>query len=208
MTTLPRLRSFLLLTGIAWLTACSVIPETEPVKVYQLPAPTTQRIDAPPAPASLRINTPHAGIATSATRILVNPEGEQISAYKGARWSDPAPALLREHLTRAFNRSGAVEQVSSDDHSLHADYHLMSDLRQFRVTYVDGPPRVVIELDARLVDPSNRRMLASRTFVIEQTLNATEVPSVVQAFGDATGKLESELIGWTRDQLMQASPRQ
>lgn len=207
MITLPRLRSFLLITGLTWLTACSVLPETEPVTVYQLPAPNTQRIEGPPAPASLRINTPHAGIAASASRILVNPEGEQISAYKGARWSDPATALLREHLTRAFNFSRAVEQVSNDDHSLHADYHLMSDLRQFQVTYVDGPPRAVIELDARLIDPSTRRMLASRTFTIEERLNDTDVPSVVQAFGSATDRLESELIGWTRDQLMQATAR-
>ncbi|SDR75264.1 cholesterol transport system auxiliary component [Halopseudomonas xinjiangensis] len=205
MIALPRLRSLGLIAGIAWLAACSVIPETEPVTVYQLPAPSVSQVEGQPAPVSLRINTPHAGIAVSGPRMLVNPEGDQISAYKGVRWSDPAPAMLREHLTRAFNLSGAMQQVSNDDHALHADYFLSSDLRRFQVSYIGGPTRAIIELDARLVDPSNRRMLANRTFLVEEVLEDTEVPAVVRAFGRATARLEAELIPWAREQLLEAS---
>lgn len=208
MIALPGLRRLGILVGIAWLSACSVIPETEPVTVYQLPAPSLSTIDGQPAPASLRINTPHAGIAVSGPRILVNPEGDQISAYKGVRWTDPAPAMLRTHLTRAFDLSAAVEQVSNDDHGLHADYLLSSDLRRFQVSYVDGPPRAIIELDTRLVDPSNRRMLANRTFVIEETLDDTAVPAVIRAFGRATARLEADLIPWTRQRLLDISREQ
>ena len=205
MIALSRLRQLGLLAGIVWLSACSVIPETEPVTVYQLPAPTVAATDVKPVPVSLRINTPRAGIAISGPRMLVNPQGDQISAYKGVRWSDPAPALLREHFTRAFDLSAAVEQVSNDDHGLHADYLLSSDLRRFQVSYVDGPPRAIIELDTRLVDPSNRRMLAHRTFVVEEVLEDTEVPAVVRAFGRAAARLEAELIPWTRQGLLNAS---
>ncbi|UAW98975.1 membrane integrity-associated transporter subunit PqiC [Halopseudomonas nanhaiensis] len=202
------MRSVALCASIGLLAACTVLPETEPVTVYQLPAPRMEPLQQQPDSSSLRINTPHAGIAVSGPRILVNPEGDEISAYKGVRWSDPAPAMLRERLTRAFSRSGVLAQVSTDDHSLHADYHLSSDLRRFQVSYMDGPPRAIIELDTRLIDPTERRMLASRTFLIEEELENTQVPAVVQAFGRATAQLEAELIPWTRERLRSAREQQ
>jgi len=36
--------------------------------------------------------------------MLVQSSGDRSSTYKGARWTDPVPALLREHLAKAFTQ--------------------------------------------------------------------------------------------------------
>lgn len=189
-------RPLVLGLGLLSLTACSILPEAEPVNVYQLPSARIEPLSQPALPLALRINTPSAGFAQSSPRMLVNPEGNQLSTYKASRWSDPAPALMREYLVRAFNDAGLTVDVNTDEQALHADLHLGSELRRFQVVYPDGPIRVVIDFKARLIDPASRRTLASETFLIEYPLDNPQVPAVVAGFGAAAQQLTQQLLEW------------
>lgn len=194
-------RTACLLTGLLWLAACTGFPKTEALKVYRLPETRiTQGPHQSILPLSLRINTPYTGFALSSSRIIVNTGGEQLSSYKGVRWSDPPPALLREHLTVAFSRYGGLASISTDEHALYADMHLGGDLRRFHLVSTEAP-RVVIELNARIINPTSRRIHASHTFVIEQPLQDVQILHVVEAFGVAADKLAEQLIQWTHAQL-------
>jgi cholesterol transport system auxiliary component len=181
---------------------CTILPESEPLKVFQFPATSMQPAGVEEIDASLRINTPQAGFALSGPRMLVNPEGQQLSTYRGSRWSDPTPAVLREHMARSFVLHGGVRTISTDEHSLHADVHLGTDLRRFQVIYLGGP-KAVIELDARVIESSSRRVLAYRTFLIEEPLQDEQVPGVVDAFGIAADRLSAQLVPWTLEALRQ-----
>lgn len=195
-----------LLAGSLLLSGCTLLPESQPLSVYQLPSSAPQQSAAQPLPLALRINTPQAGFAHSSPRLLVNPQGDQLSSYKGARWSDPLPALVREHLRRAFAQSNGFDSVSSDEHGLHADIQLGSDLLAFQVVYRDQQPVAVVELEARLIEPGARRVLASRTFRAEQTLADPQVPAVVRAQAAALDQLTAELIDWSLQQLQTFTP--
>ncbi|HDZ56578.1 MAG TPA: hypothetical protein ENI17_13640 [Pseudomonas xinjiangensis] len=196
------IRTALLTAGLVWLSACTILPESEPLKVYQFPSPMMQAAQNSDAmTVSLRVNTPQTGFALNSARMLVNPEGNELSTYKGARWADPSPALMREHIAKSFALHGSIETITTDEHALHADVHLGSDLRRFQVTYQDGQPRAVIELDARLIDANTRRVLAHRTFRVEQPLENEQVPGVVDAFGQAADHLAEQLVPWTLNNL-------
>ena len=185
-----------LIGGLLWLSACSVLPESEPVTVFEFPSPTMQAAGTGEmVDVSLRINTPLTGFALVGPRILVNPDGYELKTYKGARWSDPSPALLREYIARSFNQHGAIANVSTDEHGLHADVHLSSNLRRFQVVYADGA-EVIIELDARLVEAGTLRVLADRTFITRHPLKDEQLPGVVAAYGQASEKLTAELLPW------------
>jgi cholesterol transport system auxiliary component len=185
---------------LALLSGCSILPKSEVLDVYVLPA---QRMLAAPEQASvalsLRVNQPHANPLLYSTRIAVIPADNRISVYQGARWSDRAPLLLRDRLVDAFRDDGRLK-VSSDESRLLADLELDSDLRAFHSEYQNGMPAVRILLEARLVESGNRRILASRRFEINQTASDTSLTAVVEAFGQAGDQLARDVLEWAMSQ--------
>lgn len=79
-----------------------------------------------------RVVKPKSSETLDSPRIAVIPQGDVISSYKGARWSDPAPVLLRNRLTDAFYRDGRVQSISTDDSNLQADFELGGSFRRSR----------------------------------------------------------------------------
>ncbi len=190
------LRLLLAIGTLSLLGACSILPKSEPVQVYLLPAQAAPASQAPKAAWSLRLNTPQASQALNSARIAVLPRGNEFSTYAGSSWSDPAPRLLRNHLLNAFQADGRISALSSDDANLQADLQLGGELQAFQSEYRDGSVSVVVRLQARLVD-SQRRILASQRFEVIQPSSGTDVPAVVSAFGAASDQLAKQVLQWT-----------
>lgn len=179
------------------LSSCSVLPKAETLEIYQLPpssiVPSTQGNSGAGA---LRIATPHSSQVTDSVRVLVLRDN-RISAYKGVRWSDPAPVLLRNRLARVFRTDGRFSSVGSGDDDLPTSLELGGDLSKFQVEYRNGMPAVNIEFYVILVQPAPYRIVATRRFEISQPMEGKEMPDVMAAFGKATDKLAAEIIEWT-----------
>ncbi len=191
------------LAALATLGACSILPEAQVLQVYLLP------VHNPPASAaarpvdwSLRIARPRTSLVLESPRIAVRPHGDEISVYQGARWSDPAPSLLRDRLMQAFQADGRVRGLSSDDSNLQADFELGGDLRAFQTEYPNGQASALIRYDARLVRTDDKRVVASRRFEVSQPVDGKKVAAVVSAFGKAGDTLSAQVLDWT---LRQAS---
>lgn len=185
-----------LLLAAGLLGACSILPQSEPLDIYLLPAAAlparTQAVDW-----SLRISTPSSGELLDGTRIVVLPEPGRINTYQGARWSERTPQLMRQRLLDAFQDDARVKALSTEDQHLQADLELVSELRSFQSQYRDGRPEALIQLDVRLVDVRAQRILASRRFSVSQAAGDTSVAAVVAAFGQAGDQLSRELVDWT-----------
>ncbi|MDV6968203.1 ABC transporter, partial [Pseudomonas aeruginosa] len=155
-----------------------------------------------PVDWSLRIARPRTSLVLESPRIAVRPHGDEISVYQGARWSDPAPSLLRDRLMQAFQADGRVRGLSSDDSNLQADFELGGDLRAFQTEYPNGQASALIRYDARLVRTDDKRVVASRRFEVSQPVDGKKVAAVVSAFGKAGDTLSAQVLDWT---LRQAS---
>lgn len=177
--------------------ACSILPKAENAEVYRLPAAVAAASTSTPVSWSLRVNKPLASDIFNVPRIAVVPQGNQISSYKGARWTDPAPTLLRNRILDAFQRDGRVPRLSADDSNLQADYELVGELQAFQSEYTAQGISVVIRLDARLVEGRTQRILASRHFEVRQPQADKEVPAVVSGLGQVTDRLMAQLLDWT-----------
>ena len=187
------------------LAGCAVLPQSETLTFYRLPAPELandggSERGAPATSAVLRIATPYGNRAIDSTRILVVPEPERISAYKGARWSDTAPVVLRDRLVEFFRASGKFRSIVTDSGNLGADLELSGDLVRFHVVYRAGVPVAMVSFDATLSETSSSRILASRRFDVEQPVQGKEVPEVVQAFGVAADDLSARVLAWAEEQ--------
>ena len=185
--------------------ACSILPEAEPADVYRLPSAQASRpaTQGTLANWSLRLNKPLASDVLNSPKIAVVPEGNLISTYKGARWSDPAPLLLRNRMLDAFQRDGRVPRLSADDSNLQADYELAGELQAFQSEYSANGLQVLIRYDARLVEGRTQRILASRRFEVHQPVSDKQVPAVINGFGAATDQLMMQLVAWTLAQANQ-----
>lgn len=190
-----------LVAGLLALTGCSLLPESEPLVVYQFPQPAPHSGTAgQPLSLSLRIDTPQTGYAYGGPRLMVQTANHQLMSYKGVRWSDPTPALLREYLAQAFQRQSRLGNVTTDENALHADVYLGSELRRFQV--VDShPPHIRVDLQARLVNPESRRIYVSNEFSVSQPIDSTRIDDVVEGYSQAVQTLAQQLIGWATPQL-------
>ncbi|TLP72539.1 ABC transporter [Pseudomonas nitroreducens] len=201
MTALPRLLGVAALVSL--LGACSILPEAESPDFYLLPAAQQPARSTAAVSWSLRISAPSASLALDSNRIAVVPQGNQLSSYQGARWSNRAPGLLRDRLLDAFTANGSVRALSSDETSLQADLDLTGELRAFQSEYQNGKPVIHIRYDARLVRTLGQRIVASRTFEVRQPVDGKQVPEVVSAFGKAADQLSAQVVEWTLQQGQQ-----
>jgi len=197
-----KLTRIALLAGFMLISACSILPKPEPFDVYRLPSAQSNAPSShgPAQQWSLRLNKPLASEALNRPDIAVIPQGDVISSYKGSRWSDPAPVLLRNRLLDGFQRDGRVTLLSTDDSLFHADLELGGQLQAFQTEYQGASASVVVRLDALLVRGYDQRILASRRFEVRQPLSDVKVPSVVAGFGQASDQLTAQVVNWAVEQ--------
>lgn len=196
------------LVGLAVLsTACSVLPQAESLTYYQLPATSLKTQQAPASHKSLiiQVNRPHAERLLASSRITVLPQGNELSAYKGVRWGDDVPALLRNRLADALRDSAQFRAVVLDTESVIADVEVGGTLGAFQVEYIQGAPRVRIQFDALVRDQRSGQLIQTRRFVAQQDVVGTAVPQVVEAFGQATDALSLQVSQWLASLTVQAN---
>ncbi|MDR6914715.1 cholesterol transport system auxiliary component [Pseudomonas sp. 3296] len=197
-----KLTRIALLAGFTLISSCSILPKPEPFDVYRLPSAQSNASASHGSsqPWSLRLTKLQASNALDGPNIAVIPQGDVISSYKGSRWSDPAPVLLRNRLLDGFQRDGRVQLLSTDDSIFQADLELGGHLQAFQTEYQGTNATVVVSLDALLVRGYDQRILASRRFEVRQPLSDVKVPAVVAGFGQASDQLTAQVVNWAVEQ--------
>ena len=191
---LPHISSLLL---ACLLSACSLLPTSEQVQIYRLPTITSAHNQAETLNWSLRLMTPHTNQTLDSVRIAVIPEGNLITNYKGIRWSERAPVLLRDRLLDAFQTDGRLQTITSDTSTFNVDVELTSELSAFQSEYRNGKPEIRIILDMHLVNSQSQQVITSHRFDVRQSSKNSDTKSVVQAFRLACDSLSREVVDWT-----------
>ena len=202
----PIFRRFGIAAALLFLSACSILPATENLEVYPLPATgsapgSSGHPPGDPLPWTLRLATPNSSHMTDSLRILALRQGGQLSSYKGIRWSDPAPVLLRNRLAEAFRADGRFGSVSNGGSTL-AHLELGGDLRAFQVEYTDGGPQATIRFYATLSQPLRNRIVAARSFEISEPVRSRGTAEIIAAFGLGADRLAAQIVDWTARQGM------
>jgi len=178
--------------------ACSSLLNVQrtPFTIYS-PQYTAERSAGAPVDWQLVVETPLASDTLATARILVMPSPGVIEVFPGARWSDPAPSLLRDLAVRGFEASGRIVGVGSAVSGLRADYSLAIDLHAFQIEIVDGAPRAAVRFQARLLDYTSNRVLAARSFSAEEAASSADAGGAFAAFQQALNRSVAELVDWT-----------
>ena len=99
-------RRIIMSSLVLLLGACSILPKSDPLTVYQLPASSgiTATASQGLSAKSLIVFTPYSSDFLDTERIAVIPAGNRLSVYEGSRWGDPVPGGFRNRLIQDFRR--------------------------------------------------------------------------------------------------------
>jgi cholesterol transport system auxiliary component len=171
----PALAAGLLCLGLM---GCALAAGSRPPTTYDLVATHSFAGTKKPAPWQLVVYEPTATSALDTSRLMVRPQADQVSYYKGIAWSDRLPRLVQTRMIETFQNSGAVKAVSSST----GQYALATELRSFQIDVTSGRAAAEIDIFAKLVNVSTGRVVATKGF-------SARVPAASDAPGDAIAAL-------------------
>lgn len=194
----PVMRGLVVVSAVL-LGACGTLGLKQPPStIYsprlQLPATTPV---GPPVDWQLAVNLPLSSQALDTPRILVMPTPGVLEIYPRARWSDPAPALLRNLLVEAFVRSGRILGVGPGPTGLDTNYALDSELRDFQIEYQGAQAHAHVSLNARLVSQHSNRVIAAKVFEADVAITGPGVGAAVEAMQQALDQVLPAIVDWT-----------
>lgn len=186
--------------SVTLLSACQVLPEREPVDLYQLPPASISTATGSSIGGGLRLMTPESSDALNGALLLILNDNHGFQAWAGARWTAPIPALWRDWLLDAFWRDGRFSALSTDSTVLQSQRSLSGMLRAFQIENTGREQVAVIRFDALLIDSASREILGSQRFEASEAVSGNDASAAVAAMGRAADQLARELIDWAVDE--------
>ncbi|KAF1689753.1 ABC-type transport auxiliary lipoprotein family protein [Pseudoxanthomonas koreensis] len=180
------------------LAGCSVLGgPRDPLTLYSPQQAAQADPSWPRVDWQLSIARPSAARLLDSPRIAVRPVPGELQVYRGSAWAQPPADMLEAGVLRVLEDSGKIAGVGRVATGMRSDYRLLMDVRRFEADYRGGPlPAATIEVSATLLDNSDQRIVARRTFERVEPATATDVATVANAFDQALASVSSEIAGW------------
>jgi cholesterol transport system auxiliary component len=202
----PRRRLLQLGAGLpllAILPACTdLVPGQRPAPdFYRLTPKSTFDSDLPYVQWQLVLEPPVANAGLATTRIALAQKPLAVEYYARSGWTDRAPQMVQTLMVESFENSQRIVSIGRESLGLRSDFVLKSELREFQAEYYDieagQPPRVRVNISAKLVQMPRRVIVASQSFEEIVPAEADNIEAVVSAFDEALGGVLRDLVGWT-----------
>ncbi len=146
--------------------------------------------------------TSPAGLDTP--RIAVAYSAIELDYFARSNWTDRAPQMVQRLLVESFENSNRIVGVGGDAIGLRSDFLLKTELREFQAEIrkkkdgsQDGPTRIRVRLNAKLVKMPQRIIVASKTFEKVVPVSEKAMRGIVIAFDEALGGTIKNVVIWT-----------
>jgi len=207
---LTRIAAVASMTGLS-VAACTgnLLPgaANDPPKLYILTPKNTFKSDLPKVDWQLTIALPIADAALNTARIALRQNPISLEYYARANWVDTAPQMIQTLLVESFENTNKIVSIGRQSVTLRADYSLLTDLREFQAEYIsEGPPRVRVRLNAKLVRMPQRTIVATETFEALVPSASFDLEAVVSAFDVALGRTLKRIVQWSLTAVLPDSP--
>jgi cholesterol transport system auxiliary component len=170
-----------------------------PAHLYRVTPKSTYPANLPHRPVQMLVDVPLAPAGLDSSRIALSRSAVSIDYFADSEWTDRAPLLVQTALVESFENSGTINAIDRESVGLRADFILKTEIRHFEAVYdsPNGPPDVWAAINVRLVNPSNRDIVAQSSFERRQRASANDVPNVIAAFDEALGGVMKDIVVWT-----------
>jgi cholesterol transport system auxiliary component len=170
-----------------------------PAHLYRVTPKSTYPANLPHRAVQILVDAPLAPAGLDTARIALSRSVVSIDYFADSEWTDRAPLLVQTALVESFENSNTVNAIDRESVGLRADFILKTEIRHFEAVYdsPNGPPDVWTAINVRLVNPSNRDIVAQSSFEQRQRASANDVPSIIAAFDEALGGVVKDIVVWT-----------
>jgi len=151
---------------------------------------------------ALSIDRPDVPGGLDTDRIALFQPGGMQDFYANAVWPDRLPALIQRALLDGFEASGRIAAVAREQESLHADYALVTEVKDFSAHYAvrDSIPGVTVAMMAKLVAVRGRKIAGSLAVSHSQAAAANDAGAVTQALTEQLRQCVADIVSWTLSQ--------
>ena len=165
-----------------------------PPTVYDLTAPRVFPALAKVPSGQLAVPELTAVLGLDTQRILTRSTVGDAPTFPDTQWSDSLPKLLQAKVIQSFENA-KFPRVGRTAEGFAADYQLLVDLRNFRLS-ISPDPVAEVEFGAKILGPGGR-IVGARTFVATSPAKAVDAAAAAAALDEAFGKAATELVLWT-----------
>jgi cholesterol transport system auxiliary component len=187
---------FCLTAVVLLFSGCSVIrPATHEYTILPTYTPTVETANA--LKATLKLSSTRTIPSLSSTQFFYLKETSHIDAYLYSRWSDTPSSMIDRALYTSMQNQKLFETLIPSASSATADLILESDLNAFYQRFLDnGTSEGLIDITYRLINPKNKKTIASKRFILTQPSPSADAKGGVAALDTATHNLTTQCILW------------
>ena len=189
------------LCAAATLSACSVLPESQPPRIVGLENGHENRSFNQSRPVSLRVDTPVASAPFDSNLVLIQPEPWEYQALPDVRWRDSMPAVIRDRLIRALRASNGFKQIVAANSAATAEFSLLSELTAFHASTSEGETTVTLAMHFELMENRTRQTRCTHEETLEIRADNTRLPSLMTAFSKGSHQLSESTVSWAHECL-------
>jgi cholesterol transport system auxiliary component len=184
----------LALTGCASLLGLGSAPH-----LYRVTSKSTYPANLPHPAEQLLVDVPLAPAGLDTSRIALSRSAVSIDYFADSAWTDRVPLLVQTALFESFENGKAITVIDRESVGLRADFILETEIRHFEAVYdsPNGAPNIWVAINARLVDPSGRDVVANASFERRKQAPGNDIPKIVLAFDEALGGVMEDIVLWT-----------
>ena len=192
------------LTGSLALSGCGGklldIGPTDTGSVYTvLPKFPAGQASQPKVAWALSVLRPTAAPGLDTNRIALDQPDGSMDFYAKAAYPDSLPPIVQQALLNGFEASGRIDAVAQEQDALHADYNLVTEIKDFAAHYAvaDGIPAITVALTVKLTTSHGRAIVGTFSTVQNGTASANSAQAAVQALQQALTVAVNEIVNWT-----------
>lgn len=142
---------------------------------------------------ALVVSRPEAGAGYGTQRMAYVEQDFRLDYFADHQWVDPPATMLAPLLVEALTGSSVFGSVSGDTRGIRAALRLDTVIEVFDQDFRTRPSRARIVLSARLVDPAEGRVLATRRFEDTQVAPTDTAYGGVQAINGILSRMLPEV---------------
>lgn len=172
-----KMTFFLLLMGLA---GCAI--KLPPIAHYTLSAADSTPLNLEGrTDLSLLVNQTTSAPGYDTNRVIYMTRPLQLQSYPLQQWVSPPAQMLSQIMVEAIRQTDYFHAITTSSFSASSDFRLESRLIKLQQVYLANCSQIQLSLWATLIDNSNHKVIATKTFQVVVPANADSYSGVVAA---------------------------